>query len=84
MHLKLTRYCRVIALSAALGLATPVHSGPIPLNTFLGFSFSTAGTPATGCVGGPKRAVLRLSSGTHHVPQRAAMDIPGTRRGSLR
>jgi hypothetical protein len=65
MHLKLSRYCRVIALSAALGLATPVHSGPIPLNTFLEFGFSTAGTPASGCdPADPNGAFCIPSSGT--------------------
>ena len=49
MLLKLTRYGCLIALSAAVGLATPVYGGPIPFNTFLEFSFETAGTPARGC-----------------------------------
>src|SRR5437879_4732610 len=49
MLVKLTRYGRLIALSAALGLAAPAYGGPIPFNTFLEFGFSTAGTPATGC-----------------------------------
>lgn len=46
---KLARYGRLIALSAALGLATPVYGGPILFGTFLEFSFETAGTPARGC-----------------------------------
>ena len=49
MHTKLVRYVRVAALSAALGLATPVLAVPIPLDTFLQFSFTDAGVLATGC-----------------------------------
>ncbi|TMH35698.1 MAG: PEP-CTERM sorting domain-containing protein [Betaproteobacteria bacterium] len=49
MRLQLMRYCRAIVLFAALGAAAPVHSGLIPLNTFLAFSFGSAGTAANGC-----------------------------------
>lgn len=49
MHTQLMHYTRVAAVSAALAMVAPVHAGPIPFNTFLEFSFTDAGVPATGC-----------------------------------
>jgi PEP-CTERM motif len=49
MSPKLMRLWRFIGLCAGLSLAASAHSGVIPLNTFLQFSFTDPGTAATGC-----------------------------------
>src|SRR5882724_9411183 len=47
-YVKFVRTLAVVAL-LALGAAVPAQAGPISLNTFYQFAFTTAGVPATGC-----------------------------------
>jgi hypothetical protein len=49
MSTKHARFWRFVGILTGLSLAAFAHGAPIPLNTFLQFSFLDAGDPAIGC-----------------------------------